>query len=53
MQLAIGGPTRDTVPATFAVDTAHLLAYTREMGPWGRNVTLNFVASTYIHVGRE
>ena len=53
MQLAIGAPTRDTVPAAFAVDAAHLFAYTREVGPWGRNVTLNFVASTYIHVGRE
>jgi hypothetical protein len=53
MRLAIGGPTRDAVPATFAVDTAHLFAYTRERGPWGADVTLNFVASTYIHVGRE
>jgi hypothetical protein len=53
MKLAIGGPTRDTVPASFAVSTAHLLAYTREMGPWGKAVTLDFVASTYIHVGRE
>lgn len=53
MKLAIGGPTRDAVPATFAVEAAHLFAYTREVGPWGHNVTLNFVASTYIHVGRE
>ena len=53
MRLAIGGPTRDIVPATFAVDAAHLFAYTREMGPWGKNVTMDFVASTYIHVGRE
>lgn len=53
MRLAIGGPTRDTVPASFAVSAAHLFAYTREMGPWGKNVTLDFVASTYIHVGRE
>lgn len=53
MHLAIGGPTRDSVPASFAVAAAHLLAYTRERGPWGTNVTLNFVASTYIHVGRE
>jgi hypothetical protein len=53
MRLAIGGPTRETVPATFAVVAAHLLAYTREMGPWGKDVTLDFIASTYIHVGRE
>ena len=53
MRLAIGGPTRDAVPAAFAVDVAHLFAYTREHGPWGTNVFVNFVASTYIHVGRE
>lgn len=53
MQLAIGGPTRDTVSATFAVDAAHLFAYTREVGPWGKHVTMDWVASTYIHVGRE
>lgn len=53
MRLAIGGPTRDSVPASFSVSTAHLFAYTREMGPWGKNVSLDFVASTYIHVGRE
>jgi hypothetical protein len=53
MKLAIGGPTRDSVPAAFAVSAAHLLAYTREHGPWGRHVTMDFVASTYIHVGRE
>ena len=53
MQLAIGGPTRDTVPASFAVDVAQLYAYTRERGPWGDDVTIGFVASTYIHVGRE
>jgi hypothetical protein len=53
MRLAIGGPTRDAVPAAFAVDVAHLFAYTREVGPWGRHVIVNFVASTYIHVGRE
>jgi len=53
MRLAIGGPTRDTVPAAFAVDVAQLYAYTRERGPWGQNVTVGFVASTYIHVGRE
>jgi hypothetical protein len=53
MRLAIGGPTRDTVPAAFAVDVAQLYAYTRERGPWGTDVTIGWVASTYIHVGRE
>lgn len=53
MRLVIGGPTRDTVPASFAVDLAQLYAYTRERGPWGAEVTVGFVASTYIHVGRE
>ena len=53
MRLAIGGPTRDSVPAAFAVDLAQLYAYTRERGPWGSDVTVGFVASTYIHVGRE
>jgi len=53
MRLAIGGPTRDTVPAAFAVDVAQLYAYTRERGPWGAQVTVGFIASTYIHVGRE
>ena len=53
MRLAIGGPTRDHVPASFAVDAAELYAYTRELGPWGRNVSIGWVTSTYIHVGRE
>lgn len=53
MKLAIGGPTRDNVPASFAVDLAELYAYTREFGPWGVNVTVGFIQSTYIHVGRE
>jgi hypothetical protein len=53
MRLAIGGPTRDQVPAAFAVDVAQLYAYTRERGPWGSDVTIGWVASTYIHVGRE
>jgi hypothetical protein len=53
MKLAIGGPTRDSVPASFAVDVAQLYAYTRERGPWGSQVTVGFLASTYIHVGRE
>jgi hypothetical protein len=52
MKLAIGGPTRDCVPASFAVDLAQLYAYTREIGTWSE-VTVGFVASTYIHVGRE
>jgi len=41
------------VPAAFAVDVAQLYAYTRERGPWGAQVTVGFIASTYIHVGRE
>jgi hypothetical protein len=53
MKLAIGGPTRDLVPAAFAVDLADLYAYTRERGPWGTDVTVGWIASTYIHVGRE
>jgi hypothetical protein len=53
MKLAIGGPTRDLVPAKFAVSAAHLFAYTRERGPWGKNVTMDWIESTYIHVGRE
>ena len=52
MRLAIGGPTRDSVPASFAVDVAQLYAYTQARGPWS-TVTIGFVASTYIHVGRE
>src|SRR5262245_20910800 len=53
MRLAIGGPTRDLVPAAFALDVGQLFSYARERGPWGSNVTLGFLASTYIHVGRE
>jgi len=52
MRLAIGGPTRDLVPASFAVDLAALYAYTKERGPWS-TVTVGFLTSTYIHVGRE
>jgi len=52
MRLAIGGPTRDAVPAAFAVDVAQLYAKTRESRIWA-TVTIGFVASTYIHVGRE
>lgn len=53
LRLAIGGPTRDSVPAAFAVDAAELYAYTRDMGPWGKNISIGWIASTYIHVGRE
>lgn len=53
MKLFIGGPTRDQMPAACAVDAAHLFAYTREHGPWGKDVHMDFVAATYIHVGRE
>jgi hypothetical protein len=52
MRLAIGGPTRDIVPASFAVDLAQLYAYTREKGPWPI-VTVGFLTATYIHMGRE
>lgn len=52
MHLAIGGPTRDTVPASFVTDFAHLFAYTRERGPWP-TVTDLFLCHTYIHCGRE
>lgn len=51
MRLVIGGPTRDTVPDVFAVDLAHLYAYTQR---WDAGaVWLRFVRSTYVHVGRE
>jgi len=53
MRLAIGGPTRDTVPASFALDLAQLYAHTRERGPWGSMVTVGFLTATYIHMGRE
>lgn len=52
MRLAIGGPTRDMVPASFAVDVSQLYAKCRESRIWS-TVTIGFVASTYIHVGRE
>lgn len=48
----IGGPTREWVPASFALDLAQLLAHTREHGPW-TSITLGFIQSTYVHVGRE
>ncbi|HEV8215766.1 MAG TPA: hypothetical protein VGP95_08030 [Gemmatimonadaceae bacterium] len=49
MRLVIGGPTLATVPARFALDLAHLYAYTGDAGA----VFLRFVQSTYVHVGRE
>jgi hypothetical protein len=52
MRLAITGPTRDIVPASFALDIACLYAWTKERGPWS-TVTLGFVVATYIHAGRE
>lgn len=52
MHLAIGGPTRDTVPASFALDLAQLYAKTREHGPWS-SVTVGFIVATYVHAGRE
>lgn len=53
MRLAIGGPTSDLVPASFAFDLSDLYAYTRECGPWGTNISVGLIQSTYIHVGRE
>lgn len=52
MRLVIGGPTLAAVPASFALDLAQLYAYTREHGPW-TSVTMGFIQSTYVHVGRE
>ena len=52
MRLWIGGPTRDTVPASFAFDLAELYAFTREHGPWA-SVMVGYTAATYVHVGRE
>ncbi len=52
MHLAIGGPTRDMVPMSFALDLLHLHEYTIKHGPWP-TVTVGFIQSTYIHVGRE
>lgn len=52
MRLVIGGPTRDTVPASFALDLAQLYFFTKDwkLWPW---VTLGLIQSTYVHVGRE
>ena len=52
MRLAIAAPTRDLVPASFAVDLAELYAFTRQLGPF-EDVTIHFVASSYIHAGQE
>lgn len=52
MRLVIGGPTRDTVPASFALDLAALYEHTVTAGPWA-TVTMGFIISTYVHVGRE
>lgn len=50
MRLVIGGPTRDTVPAAFALDLTQLYAHTSHS--WDA-VALRFVGSTYVHVGRN
>jgi len=52
MRLAIAAPTRDLVPASFAVDLAELYAFTLEFGPF-EAVTIHFVAASYIHAGQE
>lgn len=53
MRLVIGGPTLATVPARFALDLAALYGNTLSpRWPWS-SVTLGFVQSTYVHVGRE
>lgn len=52
MRLVIGGPTLATVPASFAVDLAQLYETTVRQGPWS-SVTMGFIQSTYVHVGRE
>lgn len=48
-RLWIGGPTRDSVPASFALDLAQLYAKSKEHV----QVVLGFVGATYVHVGRE
>lgn len=52
MRLVIGGPAREYGPFSFALDLAALYARTRDEGPWS-TVTLGYVQSTYVHVGRE
>lgn len=53
MRLVIGGPTREIVPAAFAVDLAALYGNLLSMRwPWS-SVTLGFIQSTHVHVGRN
>lgn len=52
MRLAITAPTRDLVPASFAIDLAELYAFSRQFGPF-EDVTIHYVASSYIHAGAE
>jgi hypothetical protein len=52
MRLVIGGPTLATVPARFAFDLAQLYFHTVVGGRWAM-VTMGFIQSTYVHVGRE
>ncbi len=52
MRLVIGGPTRDTVPAAFALALADLSATTHQWNAAGR-IWLRFVQATYVHVGRD
>lgn len=52
MRLVIGGPARDTTPASFAQDLANLAMFTKEHGPWTW-VQIDFQPATYVHVGRE
>jgi hypothetical protein len=52
MRLVIGGPTRDQVPASFALDLAQLYAHTT-LRLKTDSFYLRFVQSTYVHVGRE
>ena len=48
-RLWIGGPTRDNVPASFAMDLAQLYRHASQHMP----TVLGFVGATYVHVGRE
>lgn len=52
MRLVIGGPTRDSVPASFAVDLAQLFAYS-QLACGEDAIALRFVGATYVHVGRN
>lgn len=53
MRLVIGGPTRELVPASFAIDLAHLYAHTARWDAGACELQLRFVGSTYVHVGRN